>query len=481
MPGVERLFAQLGVEGVTTLKEPSELINDPGDLMLLLDQLRNVIRDQKGVANPLITADVLNEFMGVVETMSPVASTVELALRCMVNALCDNEAAQVIFTEDMKGSHRLVTILHALSGTTAFHATKLVFMLVAQRPDSVVPILLSLNLLLEQLPDTRPRMCTIADVLAAQLRRCISDETASNVTTNATTLFIELCKLIYAIDYQRDNKGIRSSGSKQWTQSMSKLFAVVCDVAIRPHWCAQDLFEGGLRTGTLSDEEQEQEECRRFALQVVMVALAEGWSLNDDDSRHKETHRYPDESCVGHAMVERLVSSGGVDCLCSVLSELLFAAARTNDDPNPAHANPLLIILTKIAANHAEGKSRLKDLVFPNKCPQPPAPAVVELDASDAATITTAGDEDDHENDHENSNIPTLSQAQMQAAMDPMDAPRDTFRGQLIRLMISLNTPLKRCVGELLFELCDRKSSEFVLRTGFGNAVHMLNIHGLMG
>lgn len=485
MPGVERLLAQLGVESVTTLKEPSELIHDQRDLTLLLDQLRNIIRDKKDMVNPLmITADVLSEFMLVVETMSPVASTVELALRCIVNALCDNDAAQVIFTENMKGLHRLVTLLHALSGTTAFHATKLLFMLVAQRADSVVPILLSLNLLLEQSPDTSTRMCTLTDVLAGQLRRCISDETTSNVTASATTLFIELCKLIYAVDHQRDNKGLKTNGSRQWTQSMNKLFAVVCDVAIRPHWCAQSLFEGGLRSGTLSDEEQEQEECRRFALQVVMVALAEGWSMNDDDIRHKESHRYPDDDCIGHHMVGQLISSGGVDCLCSVLSELLFTAARTSDDPNPAYANPLLIILTKIAANHAEGKRRLKELVFPNQCPRAPPTAVVELDAADAATTTTSenGDEDakNNENDIEDGNAP-MNHAQMQAAMDPTDAPRDTFRGQLIRLMISLNTPLKRCVGELLFELCDRKSSEFVLRTGFGNAIHMLNIHGLVG
>ena len=52
--------------------------------------------------------------------------------------------------------------------------------------------------------------------------------------------------------------------------------------------------------------------------------------------------------------------------------------------------------------------------------------------------------------------------------------------GQVIGLMTSLNTVVKRYAAELLFELCDHSTNEFVARTGFGNAVALMQIRGLM-
>jgi hypothetical protein len=88
--------------------------------------------------------------------------------------------------------------------------------------------------------------------------------------------------------------------------------------------------------------------------------------------------------------------------------------------------------------------------------------------------------------------------------MDPTDAPEGTLRARLIGLMTSLDSSLKRCAAELLFLLCDedRKcysvpailltmlcsrrlimchslADEFTGRTGFGNAVALLQIKGL--
>jgi len=39
---------------------------------------------------------------------------------------------------------------------------------------------------------------------------------------------------------------------------------------------------------------------------------------------------------------------------------------------------------------------------------------------------------------------------------------------------------LKRYAAEMLYELCDRNTNEFVARTGFGNAVALLQIRGLI-
>ena len=41
-----------------------------------------------------------------------------------------------------------------------------------------------------------------------------------------------------------------------------------------------------------------------------------------------------------------------------------------------------------------------------------------------------------------------------QAKMDPTDVPPGTLRCYLIKLMISLDSQLKRCVAEFLFVLC---------------------------
>ena len=54
-----------------------------------------------------------------------------------------------------------------------------------------------------------------------------------------------------------------------------------------------------------------------------------------------------------------------------------------------------------------------------------------------------------------------------------------TLRGQLILLMISINTDLKRAAAELLFILCDEAQEEFTRRCGFGSAVALLQLKGL--
>lgn len=84
--------------------------------------------------------------------------------------------------------------------------------------------------------------------------------------------------------------------------------------------------------------------------------------------------------------------------------------------------------------------------------------------------------------------------------MHPHDCPENSLRHALIQLMTSLDTNLKRCVSECLFLLCHQNSKtlptfsltlslslitwtgledEFVYRTGFGNAIALLQLKGL--
>ncbi len=62
--------------------------------------------------------------------------------------------------------------------------------------------------------------------------------------------------------------------------------------------------------------------------------------------------------------------------------------------------------------------------------------------------------------------------------MAPLDAPHGTLRYRLIRLMTWTESSVKRSACELLWALCDGDATQFVLRTGFGNAIHFLGMKG---
>ncbi|KAL3801777.1 hypothetical protein HJC23_001173 [Cyclotella cryptica] len=62
--------------------------------------------------------------------------------------------------------------------------------------------------------------------------------------------------------------------------------------------------------------------------------------------------------------------------------------------------------------------------------------------------------------------------------MAPLDAPKSTLRWKLIRLMTWTESTVKRSGSELLWTLCDDDPTKFVLRTGFGNAIHFLGMKG---
>eukprot|EP01038_Epipyxis_sp_PR26KG_P004494 gene4494-6350_t len=106
---------------------------------------------------------------------------------------------------------------------------------------------------------------------------------------------------------------------------------------------------------------------------------------------------------------------------------------------------PLLIVLTKIIKFIPQVKNEVKKDIFPS--------------------FTAAED---------------MRMEYNNKSMDPTDAPIDTYRGQLISLMTSFDNHIKRYSSELLYLLCDENADEFVHRTGFGNAIALMQIKGLI-
>ena len=115
----------------------------------------------------------------------------------------------------------------------------------------------------------------------------------------------------------------------------------------------------------------------------------------------------------------------------------------------------ILIVLNKLCLSKEEIKQVVKDEIFP-------ANRDDEIMAQCEETNGRINDEKNAKN------------------MNPLDAPPGTARYKLIRLMTWTESNVKRCASELLWTLCNKDSKEFVLRTGFGNAVHMLGIKGIV-
>eukprot|EP00957_Ditylum_brightwellii_P078008 5929126-Ditylum_brightwellii.AAC.1 len=65
--------------------------------------------------------------------------------------------------------------------------------------------------------------------------------------------------------------------------------------------------------------------------------------------------------------------------------------------------------------------------------------------------------------------------------MSPIDNPsKRTLRYKVIKLMTWSESNIKRLSAELMWILCNSDPTEFILRTGFGNAVHMLGMRGFV-
>ena len=143
----------------------------------------------------------------------------------------------------------------------------------------------------------------------------------------------------------------------------------------------------------------------------------------------------------------KLFKANCTSTLSYVLSQQLLKAKSAENMQNKVVVlTPILILTTHASTNSIEFREALKVFIFPDIY-------YAEL----------------HDND-----------AKSESMGPKMSAPPDSLRGQLIELMTCLDSSIKRYASELLFVLCNEDKSEFVNRTGFGNAIHMLQLKGIM-
>ena len=142
-----------------------------------------------------------------------------------------------------------------------------------------------------------------------------------------------------------------------------------------------------------------------------------------------------------------------VDILAYQLSLVVIERTRSSAE-DAATAVPILLVLQKLAQANSTALKIVKDKVFP-----PEAEEVFQEKVKAEMVNQTTG--------------------QVKAKnMAPLDAPKGTLRWKLICLMTWTDSNVKRSGCELLWTLCDDDPTQFVLRTGFGNAVHFLGIKG---
>jgi len=157
-----------------------------------------------------------------------------------------------------------------------------------------------------------------------------------------------------------------------------------------------------------------------------------------------------------------LLLNGGIQPLISILTlqatTLAVEQSGTNSVKDALTIVPILAVLHKMCQALPIVKDIIKVQIFPT---------VLE---EDEEYKLSAIQSDNVVSDSSNYCVP----------MNALDASPGTLRWKLIKLMTWTDTSVKRCASELLWTLCNEDANEFVRRTGFGNAVHMLGIKGLV-
>jgi len=158
-----------------------------------------------------------------------------------------------------------------------------------------------------------------------------------------------------------------------------------------------------------------------------------------------------------------LVVNKAIDPLLTILwlqlnDVLIVNGGSVRGENNITSILPVLVVLNKLSQFHITIKSHVKEYIFP---------PTAEAGPNDTSDLQKS------ENDK-------IIASPSGKNMKPINAPPGTVRWKLIRLMTSIDSNVKRCASELLWTLCDGDSKEYVTRTGFGNAVHMLGIKGIV-
>lgn len=182
--------------------------------------------------------------------------------------------------------------------------------------------------------------------------------------------------------------------------------------------------------------------------------------LNDNESRSfackLETISLLIDSPTGFS--DYLVACSYIDPLLCILE---LQASNVVDHCIPGNQaatalTPILVVLNNFSAANISVLQKVKQFIFPPDAEEAfQKKAVAEKTGADKKGIGAKN-------------------------MSPLDAPKASLRWKLIRLMTWTESHTKRLTCELLWTLCGGDAREFVLRTGFGNAMPHLAYKGLV-
>lgn len=285
------------------------------------------------------------------------------------------------------------------------------------------------------------------DQITIALNTCEIGSTAGLIRDGWGPLFMESCKLLYAMYgdecFIGDDNAIPPP-------NLAVLSDILSDVILAPSYVEGAVVPLGFGDSVV------QHSCRRHALQLAML------SLDLDTTAEK--------NCI----IENIVVRSGIQVLCTLLNQgfaeleiasgnvgthMMQGSAIISNSSSAVLLYPILSLLMKVSTFSAAATADLKLLIFPNPWKK--------------------GGEEGNE-DEEEAEEDEMGPDYLQRKMDPTDIPEGTLRARLVRSMTSLDSLLKRYSAELLYALCDKDTGEFVSRTGFGNAIALMQIKGLI-
>jgi len=403
-------------------------------LSAILDCLRICLREVDST-QPVISVVNLGDILTIVEAAScPVGET---ALRCLTNALLNNNAATNNFlSAEVNGLQRLLARLNneraqeTGAAGVSFFITRLLYMLASQQLQQLQMQNSSSSggSQKQSPPPLSPSSLVAALDTVKAVVLCMSSQgmvsaAGEKRSDSQTFLLCEACKLLHFINVY----GLCAKASEEENGA-----AVIAQL--------EALLFSFLNTSAASQKDG----LVQFALQIFMTGPPQ----------------------VG----ARLFEKGVVPFLCSLLEELLVEAAEFTGDRKVFFLSPILVVLNHVVTSAPEGKALVKQIVFPNPLPSTPVPPAPP--SSSSASHEGEGPEGSEEAERE---------AREAARLAPQDAPPGTLRALLIALMTCLETRVKRLASELLFTICQGEDKdEFMKRTGFGNAIALLQMKGLV-
>ena len=248
----------------------------------------------------------------------------------------------------------------------------------------------------------------------------IYDENENQLLDQRWDVAIEIIRVLFAL--QNRHKSAYNKINERYPRIMTQLGVIIADILHLPN---NDDRDGHNRLY----------ECKNTALIILL------------DAPKEFSQFLLINHCIGPLLTMLWIQLNHV---------VIEQEGMIQSQSNAVSILPILILLNKLCQENDEIKKVIKEEIFPSE----------------------------HDND-----IQSTDDTEKRAAdvtlknsknMNPIDAPKGTTRWKLIKLMTWTESNVKRCSSELLWTLCDGDSKEFVLRTGFGNAVHMLGLKGLV-